>query len=302
MLRHSLEITPYVARLLSHDIRWQIMILLSNDETNYAKRISEELGISESNVHYHMAKLREAGLIVPIGIKTGKRRGRAKLFKPVAAEYYLSLDPRLRREQTDIVFDRIFARHFVKNGEFDGKIIVGSADPHGAYNAVSRDAFLAGELAWYIGSHLAYYDKESGSFPYYVMTDLDYENQPEVINCVLIGGHITNTLTAHYNEILEGKFGVRFVENRIMAGSEIFAQAEHGLVALFEQPANPGYWTFILAGVGSMGTKSAIRAITSDCCDTFGDGPEFVTIIHGESEDGRTVTGVKKLLGRTTSS
>jgi predicted transcriptional regulator len=69
MIRHSREITPDVARLLAHELRWQIMTLLSNDETNYAKRIAEKLGISESKVHYHMAKLREAGLIIPIGMK-----------------------------------------------------------------------------------------------------------------------------------------------------------------------------------------------------------------------------------------
>ncbi|MFW9780121.1 MAG: ArsR/SmtB family transcription factor [Candidatus Heimdallarchaeota archaeon] len=303
MLRHSRKIDPKIARLLAHDLRWQIMMLLSDDETNYAKRISEELNISESKVHYHMAKLREAGLIIPIGIKPGKRRGRAKLFKPVAAEYYLSLDSRKRRGPADTVFDKIFAGRFVTNEEFDARIIVGSAEAHGRYDAISRDGYLVSELCGYLGCHLTRWRRDNQLFPYFLCTDVDYEkhHQKERTNLIILGGHITNTLTAEYNSTLENKFGICFVENRIMVGKTAYANPENGLIALFRRPDSKRHWVLILAGVRGIGTKATLFALTSDCIKVLEDAPEFVSVIKGQSRNGRMVSGVEKLDSRINS-
>ena len=83
MIRTVYKISPEKAQVIAHNIRWRIMELLSNDETLYAKSIAKMLGLSEQKVHYHLTQLREAGLLVPVGVRPIKR-GRAKLFKPVA--------------------------------------------------------------------------------------------------------------------------------------------------------------------------------------------------------------------------
>jgi predicted transcriptional regulator len=299
MSKSIIEITPQIAEVLAHNIRWQIITMLSKDETIYAKKIAEVLNISESKVHYHLTKLRNAGLIKQIGVRT-VNQGRAKLFRPIANHYILSLNKGILN-QGKTSFSKIFSKHFFKNGSFLGKIVVGSAEPHGKYDAISRDGYLAGELCWYIGNRLPL-DRQH-LIPNYVITDLDYQkykNNKEM-NLILIGGHITNTLTAHYNQILKSKFDTFFVENKIICGTKEFNQPSHGLIALFQNPEKQGYWILILAGVRGLGTKSAIYTIVTDCCDNFLDETEFLTIIEGISSDGTHISEVIKIVSKSAS-
>lgn len=292
MIQNIYEISPKIAQILAHDIRWQIMELLSSDGTLYAKSIAKILNLTEQKVHYHLTKLRDAGLIVPIGVKPVKR-GRAKLFNPIAESFVLSLAKQSKNNQ-ETVFNKILSRTFCKNGDFIGKIIVGSAEPHGRYDAISRDGFLTGELCWYLGNHIS---KKKGFIPHYVSTDLNYDKgvDKRETNMILIGGHITNTLTAHFNPILKSKFDIYFSENRIRSDDKDFSHPANGLVALFQNPEASNFWILILAGVRSLGTQAAIYAIVSDCCEMLGDGMEFATILQGRSQDGIHINAVSKV-------
>ncbi|MHA2244815.1 MAG: DUF2250 domain-containing protein [Candidatus Hodarchaeales archaeon] len=290
------KISPKKAQVLAHDIRWKIMKLLASDETLYAKSIAKMLELSEQKVHYHLTQLRDAGLLIPAGVRSIKR-GRAKLFKPVADQFILSLSKHdLNGGET--AFNRIFSKTFCQKGQFLGKIVVGSAEPHGGYDAISRDGFLTGELCWYLGNHLT---MQTGFVPHYVSTDLNYEkvNSTTKTNLILIGGHITNTLTAHYNTVLKSKFDIYFSENRIMSGNKEFPLPTHGLVALLKNPEAYNFWILVLAGVRSLGTQAAIYAIISDCCDVLGEGTEFATILQGKSQDGIRINGVTKIMSKS---
>lgn len=289
------KVTPKKAQILAHDIRWQIMELLINDETLYAKSIAKILELSEQKVHYHLTQLREAGLLVPLGVRRIKR-GRAKLFKPIANQFILSLSKEDKNNHKTS-FDMIFCKQFCNNGKFFGKIVVGSAEPHGRYDAISRDGYLTGELCWYLGNHVT---MESSSVPYYVSTDLNHDkvNGKKKTNLILIGGHITNTLTAFYNDILKSKFDIYFSENRIMSQKKDFSHPAHGLIALFKNPEMSNLWVLVLAGVRSLGTQAAIYAIISDYCDLLAEDTEFATILHGKSLDGRRINGVTKVLSK----
>jgi len=294
MTGHVYKISPRIAQVLAHNIRWQIMELLSTDESIYAKRIAETLEISESKVHYHLIQLRDAGLLKPIGTRTIKQ-GRAKLFKPVASQFLISLhDNDFNEDKTS--FDCIFSRNFCDKGKFVSKIVVGSSEPHGKYDAISRDGYLAGELCWYLGNHLPI--PKDFFVPNYVTTDLNYEksNQRNNTNLVLIGGHITNTLTAHYNDVLRTKFDVHFVENQIVSGNAVYSNPEHGLIALFRNPDHESCWVLILAGVRSLGTKATIFSIITNRCDLFHEGTEFITLIEGKSSDGGRINGITKIM------
>ncbi|MFW9904487.1 MAG: helix-turn-helix domain-containing protein [Candidatus Thorarchaeota archaeon] len=296
MVQNAYEISPKKAQILAHDIRWQIMELLSSDETLYAKSIAKILNLTEQKIHYHLTKLRDAGLIVPTGVKPVKR-GRAKLFNPIANNFVLSLVKQSINDE-ETAFNKILSRTFCKNGDFIGKIIVGSAEPHGRYDAISRDGFLTGELCWYLGNHIS---KKRGFVPHYVSTDLIYEKGIEKgeNNLILIGGHITNTLTAHFNTVLKSKFDIYFIENRIRSDNKDFSHPAHGLIALFQNPEAPSFWVLILAGVRSLGTQAAIYAIVSDCCEMLGDGMEFATILQGRSQDGIHIKAVSKVKSKS---
>lgn len=296
LVQNIYEISPKKAQILAHDIRWQIMQLLSSDETLYAKSIAKILNLSEQKVHYHLTQLRDAGLLVPTGVKPIKR-GRAKLFKPIANQFILSL-AKHDRNNRETAFNKIISRAFCENGRFIGKIVVGSAEPHGRYDAISRDGFLTGELCWYLGNHIA---KQRCFVPHYVSTDLIYDKVKgsRKTNLILIGGHITNTLTAHYNTVLKSKFNIYFSENRIRSNNREFSHPAHGLITLFQNSEAPNFWILILAGVRSLGTQAAIFAIVSDCCDMLGEGREFATILRGESQDGLHIQGVTKIKSKS---
>ncbi len=297
MVQEVKQISPQLAQILAHKIRWKIMKMLVNEEMLYAKRIAAELGLSESKVHYHMNKLRTAGLISQTGTQMIKK-GRAILFKPVANQFLLSLldnDAYFSKTAFNIIF-----KNFIHNGNFRGKIITGSAQPHGRYDAISRDGYLVGELCWYLASHIRFQNKNF--IPNMVLTDLEYEklNPRKNDSLILIGGHITNTLTAYYNEtLLKSKFGIYFSENLLTNGTITFSNPEHALIALFRNPSNKSEWVLTLSGVRSLGTKAAIYAIISDYCEVFNDDSEFVTIIKGESSDGTHIDGVVEVLRKS---
>lgn len=292
MVQHVSRISPKEAQILAHDIRWKIMELLSKDELIYAKRIAEILELSEQKVHYHITQLRNAGLLVPDGVRSIKR-GRAKLFKPIATQFLLSLT---KYELLETAFDKIILNNFFQNEQFSGTIVVGSAEPHGKYDAISRDGHLVGDLCWYLGNHSP--TRKGNYISQYITTDLDYEklNNKKKTNLILIGGPITNMVTAHHNNVLKSKFNVSFIENQIVSGSKNFSHPAHGLIALFQNPELPDFWILILAGVRSLGTQAAIFSIIADRCDLLGERTEFATILQGESKDGLRINAVKKVM------
>ncbi|MHA1940860.1 MAG: hypothetical protein ACW97P_03950 [Candidatus Hodarchaeales archaeon] len=54
-------------------------------------------------------------------------------------------------------------------------------------------------------------------------------------------------------------------------------------------------WILILAGVRSLGTRSAIYSIVNDCLEVFSNEDEFVSVIKGEINSKDQITGVKRL-------
>lgn len=294
MKRFLYPINPEQAMVLSHNLRWKIMKLLFQDEPIYAKQLAKELNVSESKIHYHLTQLRRVGLIELKGYRPIKQ-GRAKLLRPIATGFILSLlnDHSLSEEST---FTKIFSSKFFSSGTFNTKIVVGSSVPHGKYDAVSRDSHLVGELCWYLGSKAIY--KSNQHIPNHIITDLEFlaENSRNQTNLILIGGHITNELTAMYNDILKSKFNVCFSENKIVSENNNYVEPSEGLIALFRHPKNANNWILILAGVRSLGTRATIYSVVNDCVELLSDEDEFVTILKGNSNKNNQISGVTGLL------
>jgi DNA-binding transcriptional ArsR family regulator len=289
-------INNYQAVVLAHDLRWKIMQMLIKNQNIYAKQLAEELKVSESKIHYHLTQLRKAGLIEVEGIRSIKQ-GRAKLLKPVASQFQLSLleKPPSKKEN---FFSRVISPFFCKQSVFNTHIIVGSSLPHGKYDATSRDGHLAGELCWYLGSHV--FKGDYSGISNLVLTDLEYmslkNNSSNNGNLILIGGHITNEMTALYNEKLKDKFSVFFSENKIIVGGKSFKDPEDGLIAVFRNPEDSKSWILILAGVGSLGTRATIFSITNESPEILNKEDEFVTILKGVFNKKNQISGVTGLL------
>jgi DNA-binding Lrp family transcriptional regulator len=284
------------AMILAHNLRWKIMRMLIENQPIYAKQLAEKLEMSESKIHYHLAQLRKAGLIEFEGFRSMKQ-GRAKLLKPIASQFQLSLleNPPSMKET---FFSKVIYPLFCKQNVFDAYIIVGSSVPHGKYDAISRDGHLAGELCWYLGSNV--FTEVNNKISNLVLTDLEYmslkKKSSNNRNLILIGGHITNELTAEYNEILKLKFNVFFSESKIIADGKSFEDPEDGLIALFQNPGDRKSWILMLAGVGSLGTRATIFSITNECSEILNNEDEFVTILKGVLSKKNQISGVTGLL------
>jgi DNA-binding transcriptional ArsR family regulator len=281
------------ALILSHEMRWKIMKLLFQGEPLYAKQLAENLEVSESKIHYHLAQLRKVGLIKLVGYHSIKQ-GRAKLLEPIGKHFILSLVDH-QTQHSEIAYHKIFANRFYRLGNFNTRIVVGSSVPHGKYDAISRDGHLVGELCWYLGAHSSL--KSLSEKRNLVITDLEYKEKKmkEIPNLILIGGHITNELTATYNTVLKNKFNIYFTENRIYSKEREFYNPEDGLLAIFKNPEDLSKWILILAGVRSLGTRSAIFSIINDCVEVFSSNDEFVAVIKGEINSKNELIGVKRL-------
>jgi len=282
--------------VLAHNLRWKIMRMLIKNQPIYAKQLAEELKISESKIHYHLTQLREAGLIEFEGFRSIKQ-GRAKLLKPVASQFQLSLmenPPSIK----ETFFSNVIFPLFCKQSILNAYIIVGSSIPHGKYDASSRDGHLAGELGWYLGSKVL--TCVNNNISNLVLTDLEYlslkKSSSNNRNLILIGGHITNEITAYYNEKLKNKFNVFFSENKIIVDGKSFKDPENGLIAVFRNPENQKSWVLMLAGVGSLGTRAAIFSITNERLELLNDESEFVTILKGVFNKKNEISGVTDLL------
>jgi DNA-binding transcriptional ArsR family regulator len=283
--------------VLAHRLRWKIMKLLIQDEPIYAKQLARELNVSESKIHYHLTQLRNARLIEIEGLRSIKQ-GRAKLLRPVATDFLLSLLNN-RSKLKESVFNKLILPRFCTPELFEGRIIVGSSVPHGRYDAISRDGHLVGELSWYFGANLAGISRLSP--PNLVVTDLKYlsEKPARISNLILIGGHITNELTAKYNKTLKEKFNVFFTENKIVSGKQEFSKPNQALLAIFRNPNDVEKWVLVLAGVRSLGTRSTIYSIVNDHIEILSDEKEFVTILKGDLNEENQISGVTGLLTKS---
>lgn len=297
MKNHLYVIDPSQAIVLAHRLRWKIMKLLIQDEPIYAKQLAKELNISESKIHYHLTQLRKAGLIELKGLRSIKQ-GRAKLLRPVATEFLLPLLNNGSKVE-ESVFEKLFLPRFCTPREFDARIVVGSSVPHGKYDAISRDGHLVGELCWYLGTKLANTNLHPNSN--LVVTDLNYlSGKPaKLSNLILIGGHITNELTAKFNNTLKQKFNVYFIENRLVSGKEEFSEPNQALIAIFRNPIDTEKWVLILAGVRSLGTKATIYSIINDHTEILSDENEFAVILKGDLNEENQISGVTGLLTKS---
>jgi DNA-binding transcriptional ArsR family regulator len=297
MKKNLLSINLDQALVLSHKLRWKIMQALLQDEPIYAKQLAKKLDVSESKIHYHLTQLRRTGLIEIKGTRSIKQ-GRAKLLRPVATGFVLSLlTENTTSEQS--TFNKLFLNRFFSSNSFNTKIVVGSSVPHGKYDAISRDGHLVGELCWYLGSKTVF--KSSHNISNYVVTDIEFllNNTNTKTNLILIGGHITNELTAKYNDVLKHKFNVYFSENRIISENNDYMEPSEGLIALFRNPDKVNNWILILAGVSSLGTKATIYSIINDCVDIFSDEDEFVTVLKGRVNKKQQISGITGLFTKS---
>jgi hypothetical protein len=249
--------------IVSSPVAWKIMQLLSS-EPKYTAQVARELRIYEQSAYYYMQRLLRIGAIQQAGTKT-IRGGTARLFKTVSPSFGLEMDwgesdisflPNNNRQDPNNI---IFFKEFISHNLFNGLIIVGAPDPHGPYKSSARDGHYAIQLAFSLGNIC--------NMPDEFIVKLDSDARAERVNgrnIVSIGGPGTNIVTAEFNRYLP----IRFNESNFWSGlvaetGEIYNMDNHGLVAKIRNPYDDTNAIIIIAGVRSIGTKSAVMALTN---------------------------------------
>jgi len=256
---------------------WRILQALSEKEM-YPMEIAKTLQIHEQKVYYHMKKLLKAGVIKIV--KEEKKKG-------AVAKYYRAASPALGIE---LPFGYRTIK-FLENGTFDGKIVVGSPDPHGPFKVRARDGHYASHLTFYLGRFVELPED------FVIKLDVDMKAEKEENNnLILVGGPGTNLITQEINEFLPIRFNMMPSKHGFLLGGlvskrtgNVYTGDAMGVVARIVNPKDREKTIVILAGNKAVGTKACVLALTQFGAETlehFTDEEDFATVIQGFDLDG----------------
>ena len=249
------EISAEHANSISSELAQKILHLLSK-EAMYPIDIAKALKVHEQKVYYHIRNLEKAGII-----KVAKRETK----QGATANFYALTEPafviKFKNFETTSKIAQIrneseFLEPFIKDGQLDALIIVGSPDPHGLDKARSRDGYYGIDLALFLGTFLNYVPV------FNVKLDTEIRETDLENNLILIGGPITNKITEKVNLKLPIKFENGNIKSTI--SNEIYPQDECGLIVKTKNPFNKDKYVLVVAGKRFSGTRAAIIAFLKD--------------------------------------
>jgi hypothetical protein len=158
-----------------------------------------------------------------------------------------------------------FFKEFIRDGIFDGKLIVGSPQPHGPFKTSARDGHYAAHLALFLGQFV----KLPNEFAIKLDVDVKAEKE-EKNNLILVGGPGTNLLTQEINEYLPIKFIMQSSEQGFLLGglsskktTKVYTSDVSGVIAKIVNPWDENKRIIVLAGNKAVGTKACVIALTN---------------------------------------
>ena len=273
-------------RVLSNPLAWQMMELLSRSPM-YPIEIAKRLKIYEQSAYYYVRKLVEIGVLAEVGTHQ-VRGGTARLYKSLGPAFGIEMDwgerqlefrsyHNYRGQYASKFFDE-----FIVAGAFNGLIIVGAPDPHGSYRSSSRDGHYAVHLAFFLGT--------ISNIPAEFIVKLDADGKAEKVsernNLISIGGPGTNIITAEFNKYLPIKFNEKNFWSGLVDEStgKTYGLDNQGLIAKIRNPYDNTKKIIVLAGVRSIGTKSAVLALTNysqEILKSYRSDEDWALVVQG---------------------
>jgi DNA-binding transcriptional ArsR family regulator len=285
---------PQKLKMVLGSLSWRILTMLSKKEM-YPLEIAKQLGMHEQKVYYHIRKLAKAGAIV-VEREEKKKGATAKYYRTVSPafgiEFPYGYEP--IQNMCTLTVDKLlqdFFKEFISQGVFDGKIVVGSPQPHGPFKTSARDGHYAAHLALFLGQ-LARMPTE-----FAVKLDVDVKAEKEERNnLILVGGPGTNLITQEINEYLPIKFIMQSSDQGFMLGGlssqktlQVYTSDVSGLIAKIINPWDSSKRIVILAGNKAVGTKACVLALTyfwKKTLQKYRGQDTFAVVIQGFDLDG----------------
>jgi len=285
---------PERFKTIANKLSWQILRLLGQSEM-YPIEIAKKLGVHEQKIYYHVRKLAEAGIIKVVR-EEEKKGATARFYKVTYPAFGVEL-PFGNRKITTLNAPEMdeklkeFYSPFLSNRVFDGKIIVGSPDPHGPFKARARDGHYAAYLSLFLGRYVELPD----DFTIKLDVDVKVEKE-EKNNLILVGGPGTNLLTQEINEFLPTRFSVKSTEQGFLFGGlasektgSVYTSDNIGLIAKIANPWDKTKRIIVIAGNKAVGTKACVLALTKfwkEALRSFTAADDFAAVIQGFDLDG----------------
>jgi len=276
-------------------LSWKILQLLSEKEM-YPMEIAKKLKVHEQKVYYHIRKLARAG-VVKVVREEGKKGAVAKYYKASFPALGVELPFGYRRIKTiavpslDEKMKQFLSPLLKEDGTFDGKIVVGSPDPHGPFKSRARDGHYASYLTLFLGQ----FTDLPEDFPIKLDVDVKAEKD-ENNNLILVGGPGTNFLTQEVNEFLPIRFNMMPSKHGFLLGGLVSEKTRNvytadtvGVIARITNPWNKEKRIIVLAGNKAVGTKACVLALAKfwkEALKNFEGEEEFATVIQGFDLDG----------------
>ena len=277
--------------ILSNPIAWKILKSIS-DKPKYAAQIAKELDIYEQSAYYYIRKLISIEAVNEAGTDF-VHGGTAKLYRCSSPSFGIEL-PWWEKQIFSNSFDKNvynsgndptkrFLKGFITDKNFfNGLIIVGSPNPHGIFKTSARDSHYAIHLAFYLGTLC----NMPQGFIVKLDEDAKAEKELEDNNLIVLGGPGTNIVSSEFNKYLPIKFNEEnYWSGLIDKSGKIYHLDNMGIVAKIKNPFNESKNIILIAGVRSIGTKSAVIAFTNFYKKTFsnymGYENEWTAIVQG---------------------
>jgi len=285
---------PERLKAVLNRISWEILKLLGEKEM-YPMEIAKKLKMHEQKVYYHIRRLTKAGVLEVVR-EERKKGAIAKYYKTPFPSFGVELPygyRKIRTISTSGIDESMkqFLSPLIKDGVFDGKIVVGSPDPHGPFKARARDGHYASYLSLFLGQLVELPED------FAVKLDVDVKAEKEEgNNLILIGGPGTNLLTQEVNDFLPIKFNMMPSKHGFLLGGlvsektgTVHASDNTGLIAKIVNPWNKEKRIIVLAGNKAIGTKACVMALAKfwkKALKNYNGEENFATIIQGFDLDG----------------
>ena len=285
---------PSSISLIDHPIRIKILEMLDK-KPMYPAELAKELNLHEQKVYYHIRKLAKAGAIV-VSREEKKKGATAKYYKTVSQAFGIEFPSGYKPIQNLCLIGideklQDFFKEFIKDSVFDGKIVVGSPQPHGPFKTSARDGHYAAHLALFLGQ----FAKMPTDFAVKLDVDVKVEKE-EKNNLILVGGPGTNLLTQEINDYLPIKFIMQSSLQGFLLGGlsskktmQVYSSDVSGLIAKIVNPWDKTKRIVVLAGNKAVGTKACVLALTNfwkKTLEKYKGEDTFAVVIHGFDLDG----------------
>jgi hypothetical protein len=185
----------------------------------------------------------------------------------------------------------IFLQNFIENSHFEGKIILGSPDPHGKFRARASE-FCAAEFAMMLGAFATF------DYPLYQL-DTELKEKDRKNNLVVIGGPKVNMVISEINSALPIYFDEKTFELHSKLSGKKYTE-NFGIIELIENPFQKGKKILVLAGSDHEGTRAAVLTLLKERNKVEAgnqyDRKVIAKVVQGFDEDGDGIVDAVEIL------